>query len=183
MWTLPNILTYLRIILIFPMIFCMLQFDHFWATLVATGIYAFATITDWFDGFLARKYNMGSDLGRALDPIADKLIVMAALVVLSYSKFSHWEVWATFLILFREILVSGFRESLADYNIKMPVSYIAKVKTTVQMFAIGGLILFNTFSPWYTVAQALLWVATILTLYTGFQYTKIALTTINKGTK
>ncbi len=190
-WTIPNILTYIRIISIAPMIWLMFlakgsnnYFDIFFfgnvefMSFLAAFIYAYGAVTDWLDGYIAKKYNQFSDFGRALDPIADKLIVIAVLMVLCFTKFNAFEVVLAYLIVFREILISGFREALADYNMKMPVIFVARVKTYIQMFAVGFLMAFDRTNIWYDVGFWLLVVAVVLTLYTGVIYMNTIIKTL-----
>jgi CDP-diacylglycerol--glycerol-3-phosphate 3-phosphatidyltransferase/cardiolipin synthase len=142
---------------------------------VAFGVYAAAAITDFFDGYLARIWEQQSSLGRMLDPIADKLIVAASLMMLVADHTIHgWSIWAAIVILSREILVSGLREFLAELRVSVPVSTIAKWKTTLQLFAVGFLIAGNAgevvLPGNVMIGIVLLWVAALLTLYTGYDY-------------
>ena len=104
----------------------------------ALGLYIIASVTDFFDGYLARIWNQMSNIGRMLDPIADKLLVSSILLLLAADgTIAGWTIWAAIIILCREILVSGLREYLAELKVSVPVTWIAKWKTTVQMVAIG----------------------------------------------
>ncbi len=171
---LPNILTLLRIILI-PVIIVFLLMPHTWTPLVALALYVFACVTDWFDGYYARKNNITSAFGRFLDPIADKLLIGVLLIV--FAALGHlygWGLLAACAIMFREILISGLREYLGPHRVVIHVSNLAKWKTTVQMIALGFLILPMTIF----IGQVLLSVAAILTIITGYDYMKQGLSAI-----
>lgn len=144
---------------------------------VALGIFVVAAITDFFDGYLARIWAQQSSLGRMLDPIADKLLVAACLMMLVADKtISGWSIWAAIVILSREILVSGLREFLAELRVSVPVSTIAKWKTTLQLVAVGFLVVGHAgdhvVPGTVFIGTILLWVAALLTLYTGYDYFK-----------
>ena len=171
MYNLPNILTISRILVI-PVIFLSLYVNSFaWSMFVAI-LFVAAAVTDYFDGYLARSLNQTSAFGRLLDPIADKLLVASALVVILakpdmvWSKLSYIPV---FVILCREILVSGLREILREVNVGLPVTRLAKWKTGFQMTALA-MMLFNGLWIWHYVGELLLWVAGVLTFITGYQY-------------
>ena len=174
-WSLPNLLTYGRIIAVPLVIACM-----FWPRIdamrwTAFALFAAAAITDFFDGYLARAWSQQSALGRMLDPIADKLLVAAMLLMLVADQtIAHVSIVAAIVILCREILVSGLREFLADLKVSLPVSRVAKWKTTAQLLALGFLIVGpagDRVVPHNTqVGLAMLWVAAILTIYTGWDY-------------
>lgn len=137
-WTLPNILTLLRL-LAAPMVAVMfLYFTRPWADWFALVLFVSAAVTDWFDGYLARAWKQTTKLGTMLDPIADKAMVVIALaVILGYSSMSPWLVLPTTMILFREVFVSGLREFLGDTAGTLKVTKLAKWKTTTQMLAIA----------------------------------------------
>jgi cardiolipin synthase len=146
-----------------------------WLRWVALAIFIGAAITDWLDGWAARAYGGYSALGRMLDPIADKLLVGACLLMLAAdTTIRGWSLWAAFVILCREILVSGLREFLAELRVSVPVSRLAKYKTTLQLIAIGFLLAGpagEEILPGTThIGLTLLWTAAILTLYTGLDY-------------
>ena len=173
--TLPNILTYGRVVAVPVGVGCMFWTEEPVMRWVAFGVYAAAAITDFFDGYLARIWEQQSSLGRMLDPIADKLIVAASLMMLVADHTIHgWSIWAAIVILSREILVSGLREFLAELRVSVPVSTIAKWKTTLQLIAIGFLIAGNAGEAVLPgnvmIGIVLLWVAALLTLYTGYDY-------------
>lgn len=172
---LPNILTYGRLVAV-PIVAGLLQWPHEnWMRWAALGVFAAAGVTDFFDGYLARMWAQQSSLGQMLDPIADKLLVSATLMLcVADQTIAGWTIWAALIILCREILVSGLREYLADLKVPLPVSAIAKWKTTLQLFALGFFIAGPAgeavLPGTVVIGDALLWVAAVLTLYTGFDY-------------
>ncbi len=172
---LPNLLTYGRVAAV-PVVAALLFWpEKDWARWTALGIFAVAAITDFFDGYLARVWSQQSSLGRMLDPIADKLLVAVCLLMLcADGQISGFSIWAAIIILAREILVSGLREFLAELRVSLPVSAVAKWKTTAQLLAIGFLIAGpagEKVLPWTeTIGLVLLWAAALLTLYTGWDY-------------
>lgn len=140
------------------------------------GLFTAAGITDFFDGYLARRSNQVSAFGRFLDPIADKLLVAALLLMLvGFERMTPWSYLPAVVILTRELLVSGLREFLAQTQVSVPVSTLAKWKTTLQMFTLGFLIV-GSDAPAWIPAQAIgevgLWLAALLTLITGYDYLK-----------
>ena len=175
--SLPNILTYGRLAAV-PAVVGLLFWPHDdWARWPALAIFIAAGITDYFDGYFARLYEQQSALGRMLDPIADKLLVAACLLMLvSDATIEGWSLWAAIVILCREILVSGLREFLAELKVSVPVSRVAKYKTTLQLVAVGFLIAGpagETVLPGtITIGLILLWSAAVLTIYTGWDYLK-----------
>jgi len=193
MMTLPNILTLSRIVLI-P-VFVVLYYLQpsysenpifTWTNFSLTGTYAVISITDYFDGYLARKLNMTSQLGAFLDPVADKLMVSTALILLVdfYPADTHWYIAVCSLIIIsREILVSAMREWMGTIGqrSKVKVSFIGKVKTFVQIFAILFLLYQQPFFtlPSFEIGVTLLIVATALTLYSGFIYLQEGVKTFN----
>ena len=175
--SLPNVLTYGRIVAVPAMVACFDVLSGDAAQLAACAIFIAAGITDFFDGYLARAWEQQSTLGRMLDPIADKLLVGVALMVLVANRtIESWSVWAAIIILSREILVSGLREFLAELKVSIPVTWLAKWKTAVQMIAIGFLLAgpaLDKHVPGTLLAGlGLLWIAALLTLYTGYDYLK-----------
>jgi cardiolipin synthase (CMP-forming) len=179
--SLPNILTYGRIAAV-PALVAVL---YFWrgdtAHLIAFAVFAAAGITDWLDGYLARIWEQQSTLGRMLDPIADKLLVGAVLMMLVYDRtIDGAAIFAAIIILCREILVSGLREFLAELNVKIRVSRLAKWKTALQMAALGVLLVgpaAEKIVPGITAfGIILLWIAALLTLWTGYDYLKASVT-------
>jgi len=176
LFNLPNLLTLSRIVAI-PLVIICLWFDTAWGQWLAMIIFVIAAVTDWFDGYFARRYHQISRLGRFLDPIADKLLVAAALVMLVANGPLHGvHVLAALIILAREILVSGLREFLAELRVGLPVSQLAKWKTAVQMGAIAFLLVGDAASPYVTTAGIwLIWIAAGLTLVTGYDYLRTGL--------
>lgn len=173
--TLPNLLTLLRVAAI-PLIVAGIVLPPDFAgtdlRLAAAMLFIFASATDWLDGYLARRLDQSSAIGRMMDPIADKMLVASVLVALCASgELTGWAVVPTLIIIAREILVSGLREALAGYTVSLPVSFLAKIKTTVQLVALILLIAAPvTASPVVMIGLAALWCAALLTLVTGLQY-------------
>ncbi len=178
--SIPNILTYARIAAVPALVACLFLLQGDLARWSALAVFVAACITDWLDGYLARIWDQQSALGRMLDPIADKLLVGAALIMLVHDNtIDGWPIWAAVIILSREILVSGLREFLAELNVKVHVSQLAKWKTMMQMIALGVLIAgpaADKIVPGITATgTVLLWIAAILTLFTGYDYLKAAI--------
>jgi cardiolipin synthase len=202
MFALPNALTILRIVLV-PVFALAFVMPGEMARLTAFIVFVIAGVSDWLDGFAARKLKAGSDFGRMLDPIADKVLVAVALMMLvaegtfrrinpdtGDTAFSLLRLVPALIILSREILVSGLREFLAGTRVSVPVTAIAKIKTAVQMVAIGAMILTplaDSFVPgipsitYSAVAYILLWVAAALTVYTGVIYFRNGMVHIRPG--
>jgi cardiolipin synthase (CMP-forming) len=175
--SLPNVLTYGRILAVPALVACLFLLSGDVGRWSALAVFVLASATDWLDGYLARIWNQQSVLGRMLDPIADKLLVGAALIMLVHDNtIDGWSIWAAVIILCREILVSGMREFLAELNVKIHVSQLAKWKTTMQMVALGVLIAGpagDKLVPGITVTGIVfLWIAALLTLWTGYDYLK-----------
>ncbi|TFF19938.1 CDP-diacylglycerol--glycerol-3-phosphate 3-phosphatidyltransferase [Jiella endophytica] len=182
--SLPNILTYARIVCVPLVVMCFFLEGQLrspdYARWTALGIFIAASITDYFDGYLARAWNQSSTIGRMLDPIADKLLVAAVLLLLAAEgSIAGWSLWAAIIILCREILVSGLREYLAELKVSVPVTRLAKWKTTIQMIAIAFLLAGpagDEFMPGISqLGLVLLWVSAIVTLYTGYDYFRAGL--------
>ena len=183
-FALPNLLTYSRIAAVPVVAACLFAGTiygvGFWLRWVALFVFVAAALTDLVDGWAARTYGEQSSLGRILDPIADKLLVGATLLFLAFDDtIRGWSMWAAFIILCREILVSGMREYLAELRVSVPVSRLAKWKTVLQNVAVGFLVAGpagDQVLPGATLTGiALLWIAAILTLYTGFDYFRAGL--------
>lgn len=177
--SLPNLLTYGRILAVPVVVACLYVGGHAWLW-TAVGLFVVAAITDFFDGYLARAWQQQSPLGRMLDPIADKLLVSACLLMLaSTGVISGLSLWAAVVILCREVLVSGLREFLAELRVSVPVTKLAKYKTTAQLVAVGFLLAGpagDELIPGVTtVGLGLLWFSAILTLYTGYDYFRAGL--------
>jgi cardiolipin synthase len=176
MLNLPNILTLSRIAAI-PVVVACFWLDRGWAQWFSMIVFVAACVTDWFDGYFARRYHQISRFGRFLDPIADKLLVAAALLMLVDRGPLHGvHVLAALIILAREILVSGLREFLAELRVGLPVSQLAKWKTGVQMVAIALLLVGDAADHILTVAGLwMIWAAALLTLITGYDYLRTGL--------
>ena len=171
--SIPNLLTLSRIILIAPLV-GLFYLDNPVGYWVAFGIYVFACITDFFDGYIARHLNQLSKLGRFLDPIADKLLVACIILMLVANGIVEGvHVLPGVVILVREIVVSGLREFLAELKVGVPVSRLAKWKTTAQMLALAFLIVAPAVPAAFyadVIGQVLLWIAALLTIVTGYDY-------------
>ncbi len=175
----PNLLTYARIVAVPAVVACMYWQDilqgGLWLRWLALAIFVAAGVTDILDGYFARKWGELSNFGRMLDPIADKLLVASCLLMLAADgTIRGWSLWAAIVILCREILVSGLREYLAELRVSVPVTQLAKWKTTLQLIAIGFLLAGDAGDlvvPIVTpIGLALLWLSALLTLYTGWDY-------------
>ena len=174
----PNYLTIGRIIIV-PFFVISFYLPGFYGDVIPFALFVVASFTDFLDGLLARMYKEESQLGELLDPIADKIIVAAALILLVMDgTIKNYEVIAAIIILTREILISGLREFLAKGRIKLPVSNLAKLKTFLQMFSLSILLTGETgnkiinFQDYnaQTIGIILLWFSAFLTLYTGYDY-------------
>ena len=181
--TLPNLLTLSRIIAI-PLVIATFYMATPLGAWLGCGIFSLAAITDWLDGRLARLWEQQSDLGRFLDPVADKLLVATALFMLAaYARLSTMSILPALVILMREIMVSGLREHLAGLRVGMPVSKLAKWKTFIQMLAIGFLLV-GSAGPAIihvrAIGEFLLWIAAILTVKTGYDYLRAGLSHMNR---
>ena len=181
LFALPNLLTYARILAV-PLLVAFFLLESNASRWMSLAVFVAASVSDFFDGYLARAWKQQSAIGGLLDPIADKLIVATALLLLvSEGTIGEWSVLAAIVILTREILVSGLREFLAGAQVSVPVSWLAKWKTTVQMVAIGALLVgpagdrildyyFSGLGVVTYVGLLLLWIAALITLYTGYDY-------------
>ncbi len=179
MLTLPNILTLSRIVTV-PLLAAFLWWPE-WRTgyAVAFAIYCLMGITDYFDGYLARAQGTVSKLGVFLDPIADKIMIAAVILMLvGKGVIADFHLIAALIILLREITVSGLREFLAQLQVSVPVSQLAKWKTTLQLVAFGALILGQAVPqyPWVALLGLItLWSAAVLTAITGWDYMRVGL--------
>jgi len=176
-FNLANMLTYGRLAAVPAVVGLLFWPEDHWSRWFALAVFAIAAITDYLDGYVARTFAQQSALGRMLDPIADKLLVAATLLMLvADGTIKGWALWAAIVILCREILVSGLREFLAQLKVSVPVSRIAKWKTVLQMVAVGFLIAGpagEVILPATTaIGLVLLWIAAMLTIYTGWDYLK-----------
>jgi len=185
MLSLPNLLTLSRIFAVPILVFLLWRpapLDY----AITFVLYCIVGITDYFDGYLARAQGQISKLGQFLDPIADKIMVAAVIIMLMASRkadgdapiIENWNVIPALIILLREIIVSGLREFLAELRISIPVSWLAKWKTTFQLVSLGALILGGAVAalPWvHLVGVVSLWSAAALTLVTGYDYLRAGL--------
>ena len=172
-YTIPNIITFIRIFLI-PIILYLLFSENPNIVLIAGLLFIVSSVSDYFDGYLARTLNQSSKLGTLLDPIADKLLIASVIVVLvDTGVISNIHVVPAIIILLREIAISGLREFLAKLNTDMPVSKLAKYKTTFQMVSLSILIIslgFELNDLLWNIGLVTLWIAAIRTLLSGYNY-------------
>ena len=183
-WTIPNILTLARLASAPVIALIYLWLNPPFADVVAFVVFVTAAFTDFLDGYLARRWGQLSEIGRVLDPIADKVMVVIGLgVLLGAHGLAFWVLLPATIILFREVLVSGLREALGDRAVALKVTPLAKWKTTVQMLAIGALFLAGGVeSVWIGwVGLILLWIGAVLTAMTGWDYATKAVSEIAKG--
>jgi CDP-diacylglycerol--glycerol-3-phosphate 3-phosphatidyltransferase len=179
--SLPNVLTLSRILAV-PL-FVLLMWDGTWImNLAAFGLFCLAGLTDYLDGYLARAQGTVSKLGIFLDPIADKIMVAAVIIMLIHNDaIIGWTMLPALVIILREIAVSGLREFLAEAKVSLPVSRLAKWKTAIQMIALGALILGQSSDRWWPALPAhevgvvALFAAAFLTLVTGWDYLRVGL--------
>lgn len=184
MWNLPNILTLLRIALI-PIFIAIFYLPWEWRYVASASIFGVAAATDWLDGYLARKLNQFTPFGAFLDPVADKLIVAAALVLLLQAHATVIFALPALVIISREIVISALREWMAELGKRtsVAVSYIGKVKTALQMIAITVLLAVDpiAYPVWDQVGIVLLYIAAILTLWSMVVYLKAAWPELSKA--
>ncbi len=174
---LPNVLTYGRIAAA-PLVGLTYYIPFEWGPWIAFAIFALASITDYFDGYFARIWQQQSALGRMLDPIADKLLVAVSILILvADGVLDGWSIWAAIIVLMREIFVSGLREFLAELRVSLPVTRLAKWKTTMQLLAIGLLLIAPAIDqveakdgPVVYLGLTFFWATAVVTLYTGYDY-------------
>lgn len=194
---LPNFLTILRLAII-PLLILSFYIPGMVANVISASLFGVAAVTDYFDGYFARSMRAQSNFGKCLDPIADKLLVIVAIVMLiCFNPTNPWILFPGLIIICREVLVSGLREFLIEMRVSVPVSQLAKYKTAVQMFAIGGLLLgesgssyalynwiggfievdikFLIISAISTIAKILFCLASFLTIITGYAYFRIGI--------
>ena len=169
----PNILTLLRIVLI-PVVIIIYYLPVPWSSMAAAGVFAFAALTDWFDGYLARRLDQMSPFGAFLDPLADKLMVAAALVLLFETYSTLWISITAIIIIGREIVISALREWMAELGKRasIAVSYVGKVKTTLQMLSILILLAATPYSALSWTGIVALYLAAVLTLWSMYIYLK-----------
>jgi len=177
-YNISNILTLLRIIVIPVIVICIYLKNPVYGWL-GFFLFCLASITDYFDGYIARIRNEITNFGTFLDPIADKLLVAAVILILTSKEvIADWETIPALIILLREIAVSGLREYLAGIKVSVPASRISKIKTSIQLIALALLILIESgvsIIPILLIGKLALWIAGILTLYTGYDYLKSGL--------
>jgi cardiolipin synthase len=183
---LPIILTLSRIVAI-PVIVALFYIQGDWVRYIACALYTAAAVTDYLDGYFARAWKLQTKLGRIFDPIADKLLVAATILLLvAFGRVSGIVLLPALIILCREILVSGLREFLAEIRAHLPVSRLAKWKTGIQMTALGFLIVGNAaptaMFPIELIGETGLWIAAVLTLITGWDYLNAGLRHIDDET-
>ncbi|HEY1070170.1 MAG TPA: CDP-diacylglycerol--glycerol-3-phosphate 3-phosphatidyltransferase [Thermomonas sp.] len=175
--TVPTWLTLARIALI-PVLVVVYYLDHRWSNIAAAAVFVAAAVTDWLDGWIARRYRLFSKFGAFLDPVADKLMISTALVITVQHHHTVWmALWAS-VIIGREIAVSALREWMAELGqrAKVAVAMVGKIKTTVQMIALGFLLYREPLLgvPVFQIGEWLLAAAAILTLWSGFEYLRAA---------
>ena len=187
--TVPTMLTLLRIVLI-PVLVLVFYLPFEWTNFAAAFVFAFASVTDWLDGWIARRYNQFSAFGAFLDPVADKLMVAVALVIVVSVKDGAQALWMALLsavIIGREIAVSALREWMAELGqrAKVKVASIGKIKTIVQMVALVCLLYQERWFglPIYLIGEWLLAAAALLTLWSGLAYLRAAWPTLKKDAK
>ncbi len=180
MWTIPNIITVIRVLLI-PVFVVVYFLEWEWAHQAAAFIFGFAAVTDWFDGYLARKLNQTTAFGAFLDPVADKLIVAAALILITHSYASMWITIPAVLLMFREIYISALREWMGQQGKRnlVKVNFTGKAKTTAQMLALIGLLSELEYFMgypiyWVTLGYILLYIAALLSFWSMVEYTVAA---------
>lgn len=175
--TIPNALTLFRC-LVSILLPILIIYGGETGAILAAPLLLLAGLSDYFDGFFARKYNVVSILGKVLDPIADKLLVIGVLLSLASENLLdfYFGFIPSLIIILREIFISGLRESVSSYNFTLKVSVLAKWKTTIQLFACGSFLVWRMNEYFYNIdflgfiSYCLLWLASIITLITGFQY-------------
>ncbi len=176
----PNVLTYGRIAAA-PLVGATYYIPGDWGPWIAFSIFVLASVTDYFDGYLARAWQQQSALGRMLDPIADKLLVSVSILVLAVDgMFDGTSFWAAVIILMREIFVSGLREFLAELRVSVPVTRLAKWKTTMQLIAVAALLIAPALQGArqgviINIGLTFFWATALVTLYTGYDYFRAGL--------
>ena len=184
----PNALTLFRC-LISILLPILIIYGGETGAILAAPLLLLAGLSDYFDGFYARKYNVVSILGKVLDPIADKLLVIGVLLSLASENLLdfYFGFIPTLIIILREIFISGLRESVSSYNFTLKVSVLAKWKTTIQLFACGSFLVWRMNEYFYNIdflgfiSYCLLWLASIITLITGFQYAESVINFFKKN--
>lgn len=182
-FNIPTLLTLFRVILI-PFFIVAFYLPFTWAPFLTTLIFFIASVTDWFDGYLARKWNQSTPFGAFLDPVADKIMVVAALVLVVEYQHSFWVTLPAIVMISREIIISALREWMAEIGSrsKVAVSWLGKVKTASQMLALGGLLWrYNVLME--ITAVICLYISAILTVWSMLQYLIAAKDLLLKNTK
>ena len=189
MWTIPNIVTLFRVVLI-PVFVVVYFLDWKWAHEAGAFVFWLAAITDWFDGYLARRLKQSTPFGAFLDPVADKLIVGAALLMITHSYATLWITIPSIALLMREIYVSALREWMGQNNASasVKVSFIGKAKTTAQMLALIGLLSgLETVAGfpiyWVSLGYILLYIAAVLSIWSMITYTIAAIPFLSSRTE
>lgn len=168
--SIPNLITYARIVAV-PVVCWLLITGDPTLRWIALVLFVLAALSDWLDGYLARRLNQGSPLGRMLDPIADKLLVNALLIVLAFTHdFDRWDLVPAIAIMLRETFIPGLREFLGNRQIVLHVTMLAKWKTTAQLVALAIVIAAGLVPALDLIADLVLWLAGVLTVITGVQY-------------
>lgn len=175
MSNIPNILTLFRVSCI-PLIIICLIFQNFFLNWIALSLYILACLSDFFDGYIARKFSIESIFGKFLDPIADKILVISIIFILvAISKIEGLLIFPSLVIIVREVLVSGLREFFAENKPEIDVNKLSKLKTCLQMISLGFLIIgddFKYIENIFFLGEIGLWLSSFLTIYTGYLYFK-----------
>ena len=181
---LPNVITVTRILLI-PVFIVLYMLQKDWSIFAASVLFALAAITDWLDGYLARRLDQTTPFGAFLDPVADKLIVVAALIILVAYHNNPWLTLPSLIIVGREIVISALREWMAEVNdsVAVAVSYLGKIKTTLQMIALTLLLSqpVGNDSSVLQIGYILLYLAAVMTLWSMWQYLQAAWSSLSRG--
>ncbi len=177
----PNIITLIRIALI-PLLVVLYYLPFSWVNIACGSVFAIACVTDWLDGYLARKLDQSTALGAFLDPVADKLIVAVALVLLCVSNPNPWMTIPAIIIICREIVISALREWMAELGKRsnVSVSYVGKVKTTMQMLSILILLSVEPETLWSWAGVVALYIAALLTIWSMLMYLQAAWSDLKK---
>ena len=182
--TLPTMLTLFRIVLV-PVLVFVFYWHHPWSNILACAVFVLGALTDWLDGWIARRYNMNSAFGAFLDPVADKLAVAFALFLVTQKHHTAWIAILSAIIVGREITISALREWMAQMGAHglVKVAALGKIKTIVQMVAISFVLFYEDLFgiPIFRIGEWLLAIAAALTLWSGFDYMRAAWPTIRKG--
>lgn len=182
--TIPTILTLFRIVLV-PVLVAVFYWEHPWSNILACAVFVLGALTDWLDGWIARRYDMYSAFGAFLDPVADKLAVTFALFLVTQRHPTVWMALLSAIIVGREITISALREWMAQMGSHglVKVAALGKIKTIVQMIAISFVLFYEDLFgiPIFKIGEWLLAIAAALTLWSGFDYIRAAWPTMRKG--